>query len=455
MARFDTVDAAREAMAQARKVVGTRPASSSAPSIEETKEATGETIQPAAATKGPIGATKAAPGETTVPVSEEGLEKTQPVTVERRSATELRQRVADMNPEQMKAALLTHELTGIPNRRAYEDSAKKPAQVSVDVDSLKWLNDNAGHDSGDQLLKATAQALHEETGGNAYHISGDEFVVQGDSHEEAEAAMARAKERLAGATLTFKHPDGRTITLRGIGVSHGTGATLDEAEGNLRAAKAGRELEGERAARGEQPPNARIAAGEAGLPAGGGVAAAPKETDLAPNGKPRIRERTSWHGLPIGIENPANTSDRSNCANGKPAKRKMRVPYGEFTRTEGADGDGVDVFMGHDAKSSDKAFVIDQLDHTGKKFDEHKVVLGTANAAEAKQMYLDHYQEGWKGFGGITELDPAQLKHWLKRGDIAKPIDPESVPVERISRRSPGQPSRQHSRVPGAPRARP
>ena len=29
-------------------------------------------------------------------------------------------------PEQMKAALLTHELTRIPNRRAYEDSEKKP-----------------------------------------------------------------------------------------------------------------------------------------------------------------------------------------------------------------------------------------------------------------------------------------------------------------------------------------
>jgi Inorganic Pyrophosphatase/RadC-like JAB domain len=168
---------------------------------------------------------------------------------------------------------------------------------------------------------------------------------------------------------------------------------------------------------------------ETGLPGTGGTPAAAQ--DLAPNGKPRIKEHTTWHGLPIGIENTAGTFRSFKLPDGTPAKRKMRVPYGEFTKTEGADGDGVDVFI---AGNGDKAHVIDQLDASGKKFDEHKVVLGAKDAAAAKQTYLDHYQKGWKGFGGITELEPNQLKRWLKEGDLNKPIDPESVPAAKVVR---------------------
>jgi len=162
-----------------------------------------------------------------------------------------------------------------------------------------------------------------------------------------------------------------------------------------------------------------------------GVTAAAQGGDLAPNGKPRIKERTSWHGLPIGIENPTGSFRSFKLPDGTPAKRKMKVPYGEFTRTDGADGDGVDVFM---AGKGDKAHVIDQLDPTGKTFDEHKVILGAKDAADAKQTYLDHYQKGWKGFGGITELDPNQLKRWLKEGNLKEPIDPESVPRAKVVR---------------------
>ena len=424
VATFETAAAAREAMATARKLVGTKPAE------PETKEPERATEAPISATKAPSDETEA--GESAPRTPETPLEKTQPIEppIERRTAAELRQRVATMTPEQMKAALLTHDLTGIPNRRAYEDSPKKAVQASVDVDSLKWINDHASHEGGDHLLKTVAQALHEESGGNAYHISGDEFVVQGDSHEEADAALLRAKDRLSRAVLTFKHPDGRTVELTGVGLSHGTGTTLEEAERTLQQVKSGRQSQGVRAARGEQPPNARIAPREAGLPAGGGEAAA-KGQELAPNGKPRIKERTSWHGLPIGIENPAGSFRTFKMPSGESAKRKMRVPYGEFTRTEGADGDGVDVFM---AGNGDKAHVIDQLDHTGRKFDEHKVILGASSMAEAKQLYLDHYQKGWKGFGGITELDANQLKRWLKEGDLDKPIDVESVPREKAVR---------------------
>lgn len=442
VAQFDTVEAARQAMAQARKVVGTKPAAS-------------ETETPPSATKAPSGETKQGKPATFKDITETGerapeteLERTQPVAqVERRSATGLRQRVDQMTPEQMKAALLTHELTGIPNRRAYEDSAKKPSQVSVDVDSLKWINDNASHEGGDQLLKTVAQALHEESGGNAYHISGDEFVVQGDDHAAAEAAMARAKARLDGATLTFAHPDGRTIELKGVGLSHGTGTTLEEAEGNLNAAKQGRQAEGVRAARGEQPPNASIRAREAGLPAGGGAPAAEvlgqevKRKPDVPTGPQAaagnyFKPSVEWHGLPIKIENTKGQYRRFvDARTGKPGKRLMRADYGYIPGTKGADEDGIDIMMGPHA-DADKAYVIDQLNPKGE-FDEHKVQVGVRNEAEARAQYLSHYPKDWKGLGGITELSPSQLKRWLKEGDLTKPIDPESVPRVTV-KRSPG-----------------
>ena len=448
VATFETAEAAREAMAQARKVVGTKPTAAA------TNAAPSETETPNAATNAPSAETTSgsapspAGGETgTARIPEDELERTQPVQPERRSQGEMRQRVDQMTPEQMKAALLTHELTGIPNRRAYEDSPKKAAQVSVDVDSLKWLNDNAGHESGDQLLKAVAQAMHEETGGNAYHISGDEFTAQADSHEEAESAMARVRSRLAEAKLTFAHPDGRTITLSGIGVSHGTGSTLETAERNLGQAKAGREQRGLRAARGEQPPNARIESHQPGLQTGGGAAAAQGTEVLGqrvkPPQKPTVGQSAAgnyfkpsvqWNGLPIKVENVKGQRRRYlDAKTGKPGQRVMKADYGYFPGTKGNDEDGIDVMMGphHDAPN---AYVIDQLDHTGKKFDEHKVQLGVRNEAEARAQYLSHYPEGWKGLGAITELDHAQLKRWLKEGDLTKPISPDAVPVAKVVR---------------------
>jgi GGDEF domain-containing protein len=410
VATFDSVANAREAMAQARKLVGTgTTAAANTPD-------TGSTESHNSPPEGP-------------------LERTQPIQTpfERRSNADLRGRVDQMDPDQLRSALLTHELTGIPNRRAYAESDKKPAQASIDVDSLKWINDNAGHPGGDELLKTVAQALHEESGGNAFHISGDEFAVQGDSQEALESTMARAKDRLAGATLTFAHPDGRTVELKGVGLSHGTGRTLEEADANLAAAKQGRQSQGLRAARGEQPPGASITSGKAGLQTGQGAPTAevlgqevtppaqptPAQAQAGNYAKPEV----SWHGLPIKLENLPGSKRPFTYPDGRKGSRTMKAPYGYFPGHTGADGDGVDVFTHPGAKSdSGNAYVIDQLNGEGTAFDEHKVVVGAPSAAAAKNLYLEHYQKGWKGFGAITRMQPEQLKTWLDKGDLTAPL---------------------------------
>jgi hypothetical protein len=96
---------------------------------------------------------------------------------DRREDAAERKRIEDMTPEELRRAILTDTLTGLPNRRAYEEAEKLPVQVSADADSLKWINDNMGHDAGDKMLQAIGEAFQAETD-QAYHISGDEFVVQ-------------------------------------------------------------------------------------------------------------------------------------------------------------------------------------------------------------------------------------------------------------------------------------
>jgi PleD family two-component response regulator len=79
---------------------------------------------------------------------------------DRRLDVARRARVTDMLPEEMKRELLTSKVTGLPNRRAF-DEAESPAVAMSDADGLKALNDKFGYAAGDALLRAKAEALRE------------------------------------------------------------------------------------------------------------------------------------------------------------------------------------------------------------------------------------------------------------------------------------------------------
>lgn len=57
--------------------------------------------------------------------------------IERRFAFERRRRVAEMSEEEMRQELLTSEVTGVPNRRAFEEKRSAIAVAISDVDGLK------------------------------------------------------------------------------------------------------------------------------------------------------------------------------------------------------------------------------------------------------------------------------------------------------------------------------
>ncbi|MEH6468001.1 MAG: GGDEF domain-containing protein [Porticoccus sp.] len=74
------------------------------------------------------------------------------------------------------------ELTQIPNRRALmrdvRNAGNTYALAMADVDHFKKINDQYGHDLGDQVLKAIATKLSQITGGGrAYRFGGEEFCL--------------------------------------------------------------------------------------------------------------------------------------------------------------------------------------------------------------------------------------------------------------------------------------
>lgn len=112
------------------------------------------------------------------------------------------------------------------------------------------------------------------------------------------------------------------------------------------------------------------------------------------------------HGLDIAIENPAGT--RRN-----PAWPALKNHYGYIKGSVGADKDHVDVFLTDNAQDvSLPVFVVDQNNRDGS-FDEHKVIMGAATVAQARATYLQNYEKGWTGLGGITQMTQDEFKAWV------------------------------------------
>lgn len=135
------------------------------------------------------------------------------------------------------------------------------------------------------------------------------------------------------------------------------------------------------------------------------------------------KHHISFHGLPIAIENP-----KGSVREGKGWKCVMPADYGYIKRTEGADGDHLDVFIGPD-KGSQMVFVINQNDHRTGQFDEHKAMLAYSSERAAVADYVKAFNDG-KGADRIRSVEPMSLdafKHWLKRGRTKTPAKSKTI----------------------------
>ena len=101
---------------------------------------------------------------------------------------------ADVTAQRQATERLTHQathdsLTGLPNRAhalamladalQRGDSTGLAAVLFIDVDNLKHVNDNLGHDAGDEVLRITAQCLRRAVRSEDFiaRFGGDEFIA--------------------------------------------------------------------------------------------------------------------------------------------------------------------------------------------------------------------------------------------------------------------------------------
>lgn len=130
-----------------------------------------------------------------------------------------------------------------------------------------------------------------------------------------------------------------------------------------------------------------------------------------------------WQGLDLSFEYPKGSERKGVDPKGKPWTVAMPAHYGYVKRTEGADGEQVDVYMG-DNPDSDRVYVVDQQHSDTGAWDEHKAILGANSLDEATSLYDASFSDG-KGpqrRRGVTELSVDQFKDWLRTGDTKKPL---------------------------------
>jgi diguanylate cyclase (GGDEF)-like protein len=119
----------------------------------------------------------------------------------------------------------TDPLTKVGNRRAFEERLGEltgaTAVIAIDVDHLKPINDEFGHEAGDMLLIEVARTLRAQlrAGDQLLRIGGDEFVSIMDATTEAEAVAIAERMRVSLHGVALPHGRARISA----GVSAGGG----------------------------------------------------------------------------------------------------------------------------------------------------------------------------------------------------------------------------------------
>ncbi len=142
----------------------------------------------------------------------------------------LTERLLNMETERRKALALANQdpLTGLGNRRLLQREYErfidgdlahnKPMYlIMIDLDHFKQVNDQYGHDAGDQVLSEVARLLkaHSRNTDVCVRYGGEEFalLVRTDSVQSARAIAERIREEFATTpTLYDGHSIGHTLS---------------------------------------------------------------------------------------------------------------------------------------------------------------------------------------------------------------------------------------------------
>ena len=173
----------------------------------------------------------------------------QQLTAARDETRQLRAKLAQVGEEAR-----CDPLTGLPNRRAFEERLaeleRSKATLSLaicDIDHFKRVNDTYGHAVGDRVIRAVAQTLQDNCAGNMVaRIGGEEFVIlfPGLEPEAAGRILDEARDILGARYFKLRETDqplGKVTFSAGVARGRhpdGTSA-LQRADALLYAAKNG------------------------------------------------------------------------------------------------------------------------------------------------------------------------------------------------------------------------
>lgn len=151
------------------------------------------------------------------------------------------------------------------------------------------------------------------------------------------------------------------------------------------------------------------------------VADAEAETDINPtDGQKEAGNYKKGHvqigQFDVSIEQPKGSVRSGVDASGNKWETTMQNTYGYIRGTEGVDGDHIDVFLANDIDgwNGSRVFVIDQYNEDGT-FDEHKVMIGFNDEADAQDAYLSNYEKGWENKRKLvmTSVNLPDFENWI------------------------------------------
>ncbi|MFC4355529.1 EAL domain-containing protein [Chryseomicrobium palamuruense] len=140
--------------------------------------------------------------------------------------------------EVMRYMAYHDNLTGLGNRRLFNEDLRKSIQQGqelavwiVDLDRFKFINDNLGHEAGDQLLTSFAERLQKVVGdkGSVYRFGGDEFAVLTPHFSELEVKVL-AMEVVCAVGKSFEIDGFTTVLTASIGIGVYPRHGVDEKE---------------------------------------------------------------------------------------------------------------------------------------------------------------------------------------------------------------------------------
>lgn len=164
------------------------------------------------------------------------------------------------------------------------------------------------------------------------------------------------------------------------------------------------------------------------------AAAAKTDTNPTPEEKESgkyKKGRVTIDGIKIDIENPKGSTRTSTELNpdGTPVWTVPNMPahYGEIPGVKVADSsrgkDWLDVYIG-DNPTSEKVWVVDQIDPKTGRYDEPKSLLAFDTREQAIAAYDAGFSDGSgpSRRGAVTEMTRDQFKSWIKSDGPKKPL---------------------------------